>query len=225
MTRRTPHILRSSGLWGSRLQAELFDLPPAVPGLGFREDMISTEEERELIREIDQLDLPYFPFQGWTSKRRTRSFGWLYDFNSADFGPTDPIPAFLLPLKSRAAGFAGVPADDVVQVSLIKYEPGAGIGWHKDRPELDAVIGISLGSPATMRFRRRTKDGFDRASLLLPPRSIYHLDGDVRYDWEHSIAPGTQTRWSITFRGLSERGKRKIDRAATDGVTSDTPEN
>ena len=193
---------------GTRLQVELFNLPPVVPGLGFREEIISPEEERKLIREINQIDLPYFPFQGWTSKRRTRSFGWLYDFNSSDFGPTDPIPAFLLPLKSRAAVFAGVAAEDVVQVSIIKYEPSAGIGWHKDRPELDAVIGISLGSTATMRFRRRTKDGFDRASVFLPPRSIYHLDGDVRYEWEHSIAPGTATRWSITFRGLSDKGKQ-----------------
>ena len=195
------------------MQVELFDLAPAVPGLGFREDMISPEEERELIREIDQIDLPYFPFQGWTAKRRTRSFGWLYDFNSSDFGPTDPIPPFLLPLISRAAAFAGAAAEDVVQASVIKYEPGAGIGWHKDRFELDAVIGISLGSSATMRFRRRTKNGFDRASVFLPPRSIYLLDGDVRYEWEHSIAAGLATRWSITFRGLSEKGKHKAGRA------------
>lgn len=207
------------------MQAELFDLPPVVPGLGFQEAIISPNEEDALIREIARIDLPHFPFQGWTSKRRTRSFGWLYDFNSADFGPTDPIPAFLLSLKSRAAGFAGVSDDDLVQVSVIKYEPGAGIGWHKDRPELDAVIGISLGSSATMRFRRRSKDRFDRASLFLPPRSIYHLDGDVRHEWEHSIAPGTETRWSITFRGLSAKGKRKADRAATDGATIGTLEN
>ncbi len=195
------------------MQVELFDLAPVVLGLGFREEIISPAEERELIREIDRIDLPHFPFQGWTSKRRSRSFGWLYDFNSSDFGPTDPIPPFLLALKSRAAAFAGVAVQDVVQASVIKYEPGAGIGWHKDRPELDAVIGISLGSPATMRFRRRTKTGFDRASVFLPPRSIYHLDGDVRYGWEHSIAPGIATRWSITFRGLSEKGKHRAGRA------------
>ncbi|MBR2814917.1 MAG: alpha-ketoglutarate-dependent dioxygenase AlkB [Reyranella sp.] len=195
------------------MQVELFDLAPVVLGLSFREEIISPAEERELIREIERIDLPHFPFQGWTSKRRSRSFGWLYDFNSSDFGPTDPIPPFLLPLKSRAAAFAGVAAEDVVQASVIKYEPGAGIGWHKDRPELDAVIGISLGSPATMRFRRRTKTGFDRASVFLPPRSIYHLDGDVRYGWEHSIAPGIATRWSITFRGLSEKGKHRAGRA------------
>lgn len=195
------------------MQTELFDMPAVVPGLGFRDAIISPEEERALIHEIDAIELPHFPFQGWTSKRRTRSFGWHYDFDKSEFGPADPIPAFLSPLKSRAAAFAGVAADDVVQVSIIKYEPGAGIGWHRDRPELDAVIGISLGSPATMRFRRRNGERYDRASIFLPPRSIYHLDGDVRHGWEHSIVPGTATRWSITFRGLSETGKCKAGHA------------
>jgi hypothetical protein len=51
------------------------------------------------------------------------------------------------------------------------------------------VIGISLGNPATMRLRRRRPGGFDRFSALLPPRSVYHLSGEARHDWEHSIAP------------------------------------
>ncbi|MBV9505365.1 MAG: alpha-ketoglutarate-dependent dioxygenase AlkB [Acidobacteriia bacterium] len=182
---------------------------PRIPGLRVKFDVISESQERELIAEIDEIDMPHFQFQAWVSKRRARSFGWLYDFRDAAFGPTDPIPPFLLPLKTTAAGFAGLPVDDIVQVSLIKYEAGAGIGWHRDRPELDAVIGVSLGAEATMRFRRRTEAGFERASVDLPPRSIYLLDGEVRYEWEHSIAPMTATRWSITFRGLSEKGKRK----------------
>ncbi|MEA1672828.1 alpha-ketoglutarate-dependent dioxygenase AlkB [Nitrospirillum sp. BR 11163] len=182
---------------------------PIVPGLGFKSDFISAEMEAELIAEIGKINLPHFSFQGWTARRRTRSFGWLYDFNNSNFGPTEPIPGFLLSLRLLMAGFAGVAADNLVQVSLIHYAPGAGIGWHKDRPELDAVIGVSLGSAATMRFRRRVGSRFDRATILLPPRSVYHLDGEVRHAWEHSIAPGTADRWSITFRGLSESGRRR----------------
>jgi alkylated DNA repair protein (DNA oxidative demethylase) len=91
---------------------------------------------------------------------------------------------------------------------LIRYDPGAGIGWHRDRPVFEHVIGVSLGAPATMRFRRRKPGGFDRASAGLSPRSIYHLSGEARYQWEHSIAEMTVTRWSITFRSLSEEGRR-----------------
>jgi alkylated DNA repair dioxygenase AlkB len=173
-----------------------------------REDFLSAAEERDLIARIAEIDLPPFPFQQWVGKRRTRSFGWRYDFQNGNFGPAEPMPEFLLPVRSRAAAFAGAPQEEIVQLSVVKYEPGAGIGWHKDRVELDTVIGVSLGSAAILRLRRRAGDGFRRASLPLPPRSIYRLDGEVRYDWEHSIAPGSQTRWSIMFRRLSETGKR-----------------
>jgi alkylated DNA repair dioxygenase AlkB len=56
-----------------------------------------------------------------------------------------------------------------------------------------------------MRFRKTRPGGFDRVNVPLPPRSIYHLTGDVRHAWEHSIAKMEATRWSVTFRSLSKR--------------------
>ena len=55
----------------------------------------------------------------------------------------------------------------------------------------------------------------DRASAFLEPRSVYHLTGAARYEWEHSIAEMAVTRWSITFRSLSDKahGMRPILRA------------
>src|SRR3546814_2676411 len=78
---------------------------------------------------------------------------------------------------------------------LISYGPGAGIGWHRDRPVFEHVIGISLGAPATMRFRRKQGEKFARFALPLAPRSIYHLKDEVRTDWEHSIAAMEVPRW------------------------------
>jgi hypothetical protein len=40
------------------------------------------------------------------------------------------------------------------------------------------------------------------------PRSAYSLSGEARHDWEHSISPGQTLRFSITFRTLSEKGRR-----------------
>jgi hypothetical protein len=89
---------------------------------------------------------------------------------------------------------------------VIRYDPGAGIGWHKDRPLFEHVVGISLGAPAALRLRRRRPGGFDRASAPLARRSIYHLSGEARHEWEHSIAEMDVARWSITFRTFSEKG-------------------
>ncbi len=167
------------------------------------EAVVTPREEQTLIASIDAVALSPFRFHGWLGKRLTASYGWRYDYDDASFAPTDPIPDWLLRLRARAARFALLQPDDLVQAMLIRYDPGAGIGWHRDRPVFEHIVGISLGAPATMRFRRRRPGGFDRASALLAPRSIYHMTGEVRHDWEHSIAEMAVTRWSITFRSLS----------------------
>ncbi len=180
---------------------DLFDTP-ALPGLSTRADLIDPDEERMLIARIDATDLEPFRFQGWTGKRLTTSFGWSYDFEVGQPREAPPIPDWLKPFRDRAAGFAGLNGADLVQALLIRYDPGAGIGWHRDRPIYGHVLGISLGEPAVMRFRRRRACGFDRASMPLEPCAAYHLSGAARHEWEHSIVEIERPRWSITFRSV-----------------------
>jgi alkylated DNA repair dioxygenase AlkB len=182
-------------------QPDLFG-PWLPPGLAYAEEAITRGEEERLISQIDRAELEPFRFQQWTGKRRTRSFGWTYDFTTGRFAPADPIPAWLAECRERAAAFAAIAPEKLVQALLIAYAPGAGIGWHRDRPVFDHVIGLSLGAPATLRLRRRIGEKFERAALPLAPRSIYHLSREARHEWEHSIAPMESARWSITFRSL-----------------------
>jgi len=63
-----------------------------------------------------------------------------------------------------------------------------------------------------MHFRRHRRGGFDRASVQLAQRSIHHLTGEARHQWEHSIAALEVTRWSITFRSLSQKGRAQAIR-------------
>lgn len=175
---------------------------PLLPGLTYADDIIDVADEATLIERIGAAGLTPFQFQQWEGKRLTRSFGWTYDFQTGRFAPSDPIPAWLLPLRERAAAFAGLASGDLVQALVIEYGVGAGIGWHKDRPVFEHVVGISLGAEAAMRFRRRIGSRFERVSVPLAPRSIYHLDGEARTDWEHSIVDMPAPRWSVTFRSL-----------------------
>jgi DNA oxidative demethylase len=192
-------------------QAELF-AEPLIAGLDYRDDFVSAAEQDELVAELTALDLAPFRFHGWLGNRKTRTFGWRYDFDDASFAPAEPIPDWLHPLRAKSAQFAGVAPDAFAHVLLARYDPGAGIGWHRDRPQFADVVGISLMSAATMRLRQRTPEGFRRARVELPPRSAYLLSGEVRHDWEHSIAPGDALRFSITFRTLSVKGKRLAER-------------
>ena len=186
------------------MMLDLFDLP-ALPGLSSQSDLVGEAEETALIAAIDATSPSPFRFQGWEGKRLTTSFGWSYDFDRMRLRQAEPIPDWLLCVRHRAADFAGLPVETLVQALLIRYDPGAGIGWHRDRPAFEHVVGISLGAPATMRFRRRQGERFQRVNVPLPPRGAYHLSGEARHGWEHSIAEMDRTRWSITFRSLAER--------------------
>ena len=125
-------------------QTDLF-APPLLSGLTYAEAIVTPAEEQALIAEIDAIELTPFRFQGWLGKRLTASFGWNYDFDHARFARAAPMPDFLLALRARAAGFAGLDAAVLEQALLIRYDPGAGIGWHRDRPVFEHVIGVSLG--------------------------------------------------------------------------------
>jgi alkylated DNA repair dioxygenase AlkB len=186
---------------------DLFDTP-LLPGLASLPDIVTQIEERSLIAAIDATDLTPFRFQGWTGKRLTSSFGWHYDFENGRVARADPIPDWLLPIRERMASFAALDPELLIQALLIRYDPAAGIGWHRDRPIYDHVLGLSLGAPAEMRFRRRRGErDFERVSLSLDPRAAYHIAGEARHDWEHSIVDMDQPRWSVTFRSASEKGR------------------
>jgi alkylated DNA repair dioxygenase AlkB len=182
----------------SPVQPELFDLQPG--GLSHRDDFITADEEIELLGQFASLAFKPFAFQGWFGKRETVSFGWRYDFNDSRVHVAPAIPDFLLPIRARAARFAGLPPPAFEQALVIRYDIGAGIGWHRDRPAFDKVVGISLAAPCDLRFRQRTGDGFRRFTLHAAPRSAYLLNGEIRHEWEHSIVPMEAQRFSITFR-------------------------
>ncbi len=190
------------------MTADLFG-DALLPGLDYRPDFIDAAAEQALVGHLDAMDLSPFRFHGWTGKRKTHTFGWRYDFDDASFAPAEPFPDWLQPLRDNAALFGGLEPEEIVHALLARYDPGAGIGWHRDRPVFDKVIGISLGAPAVIRFRQRTDSGFHRVQLPAEPRSAYLLTGEARHEWEHRVTPGDALRFSITFRTLSQLGRRK----------------
>src|SRR5438270_175772 len=135
------------------VQPDLFGAP-GLAGLSQAAGIVTPREEQMVIAFIDAAPLSPFRYHGWLGKRLTASYGWGYDFDDASLAPADAIPDWLLPLRATAARFAGLQPDELVQALLIRYDPGAGIGWHRDRPVFEHVLGISLGAEAVMRFRR-----------------------------------------------------------------------
>jgi alkylated DNA repair dioxygenase AlkB len=188
------------------LFTELEQRPPQAEPRGFRyrEEIISEEEQAVLVTAIEKLDLKPFEFHGYLGNRRVASFGFKYDFSRRAVQRADDIPHFLNELLGRVAEFAGSEQDTFRQTGINEYRAGAGIGWHKDKPEFGIIVGVSLLAPATMRFRREDEGNWLRISHTLEPRSIYILSGEARTEWEHSIPPLDALRYSITFRTFSD---------------------
>jgi DNA oxidative demethylase len=178
-------------------------------GLAYAPDFLAGEAQAALIERMNALPFKPFEFQGFLGKRETVSFGWSYRFDGSGLTETDPIPAWLLPVRAEAAAFAGLESAALEHALLIRYGEGAGLGWHRDRPVFDDVIGISLLSPAPLRFRRKLRERWQRFTLTPEPGSIYLLRGPARTEWEHSIPPVAALRYSITFRSFDRSRVRK----------------
>ena len=186
----------------SLVQPGLFDAtPPGLPeGLVYRPALITPEEETRIVARLDALPFAAFQFHGFEGRRRVVSFGWRYDFSDGALKQAESFPDWLGALAARAAAFIDAAPDAFVHALITEYAPGAGIGWHRDRPVFEDVVGISFLAPARIRFRLRDGAAWRRAALHAAPRSAYLLRGPSRRLWEHSIAPMEALRYSITFR-------------------------
>jgi alkylated DNA repair dioxygenase AlkB len=177
--------------------------PPLPEGMQLVEEFISRAEEAALLADVARLELEHSRYKAYTARRRTASFGFSYDFDDYTLHPAGPIPGFLLPLREKVAAWTGEPADAFRHVLVTEYAPGTPLGWHRDVPQFELIVGISLNTACRMRFRPWPVRANAREGVLavtLQPRSAYVLRGVARWGWQHSVPPTPGLRWSITLR-------------------------
>ena len=183
------------------------------PGWDYLDGFIGVDEEAELLEAIAAMPLNEARYKAYTAKRRIASFGSSYDFDTNDLLPAPSIPASLLGLRARVAAWSGLPADAFSSALVAEYRPGTPLGWHRDVPDFEVVVGISLAGSARMRLRRYPPVDPQKADVIgveLLPRSAYRLQDEARWAWQHSIAPTETLRYSITFRTRgATRSRRK----------------
>ena len=186
------------------LFADLAPSPGALPnGLTYQPDFLSKDEERRLIEVIRQLPLEEAKYKKYTARRRVVSYGGQYNYDSNELLPSSEIVVAMHPLRERVAAWAGVSSQDLVHALVAEYSPGTPLGWHRDVPDFESIFGVSLGGEALLRFRpyppnRPRKK--DIVKLKVQPSSVYAMRGTARWEWQHSVAPVDELRWSITFR-------------------------
>jgi alkylated DNA repair protein (DNA oxidative demethylase) len=172
-------------------------------GLVYRAELLAPREEQALLEQLEAADFSEIVMKGVVARRTALRFGRGYDYDRRTPLPdAPPIPDWLQAARERAADLAGVAPDALVQALAQHYPVGAPIGWHRDAPAYELVAGISLLSPAPMRFRRGPSGDREQWEVVLEPGSGYVLADEARWKWEHHVPPAKSERYSITFRTL-----------------------
>jgi alkylated DNA repair dioxygenase AlkB len=190
-------------------QGKLFATTRELPaGFVYEPDFITKDEEIALLNEIRSLSLTEAKYRIYTAKRRIVSYGDSYDFSSRELLPAGPVPRFLHPLRERIAVWSGIPDREFMHALIAEYRTGTPLGWHRDVPDFEVIVGVSLGSDCRMRLRpyppQKGKNP-ESLSFNLERRSVYLLRGEARWAWQHHIPAVKAMRYSITFRTRSEK--------------------
>lgn len=185
-------------------QENLFGAPAAAlpDGMRYEEGFLSPAEESALVARMASLPLAPMKYQQYEALRRVVSYGGQYDFSAKRLGEAPPLPPWLEPLRARAAAWIATTPERFTHALVAEYRPGTPLGWHRDVPDFEDIVGISLAGEAVMRLRPYPHEKGSRRSikLTLAPRSIYLLRGPARWQWQHSVSPTKGLRYSITFR-------------------------
>ena len=188
---------------GSTVQEE------AVPGLVYRPEFITSEEERELVAWLDEHE--------WSRplKRRVQQYGWRYDYRQREIDARmrlGELPDWAAALAQRLVN-EELMDERPDQVIVNEYKGAQGISRHIDQPHsfAERVATISLLETWSMVFR--LPNSKRKVEKSLESRSVAVFTGDARYRWTHEI-PGRkyervgsdrqrvrrERRISLTFR-------------------------
>ena len=198
-------------------QPGFFDAERELPqGLVYQPDFLTHAEEETLLVAIAPLPLREAKFREYFARRRVAHFhdasdAPAYDDGGADAFTSGPLPPFLADVRDRVARRLEVEPAAFVHALVSEYTPGTPIGWHRDKPVYGIVAGLSLAGWGRMRFRPyAAQDARHTVELDLAPRSLYVMRGPIRWQWQHSMPPMKELRYSITLRTRAARAEREF---------------
>lgn len=147
-------------------------------------------------------------FHGYEAKRKIKSYGYDYCFENGRLKKGEEIPESFNFLLERTADKLYIDPKRVTELLLTEYPIGSVINWHRDAPPFDIIAGISLNADCVFRLRPQDKTRQSRSSVISIPvkrRSLYTLSEEARSEWQHSISPVKEVRYSITLRTVLQK--------------------
>ena len=175
-----------------------------IPGLTLREEFVTEDEERQLVKDIDA--------GTWDKrmKRWVQHFGYPYDYRKRSVTKDSylgPLPGWTDVATKRIATMFGIKPDQCI---VNEYRGAQGISAHVDCEPCftDKIVSVSLLEAVFIVFRNKATG--EVKQVLLPARSCLVMSGEARYKWTHEIKQdhlgpdGTprKRRLSLTFRNV-----------------------
>ena len=180
-------------------QTQTNALDSQVPTLVHKPEFLSEAEEARLLQWFRTGLAPGRDNAG-TVRRAVWRFG--SDKPYASYMRSSQIPELFKDIIDRLMTENICPIDHRPDsVTINEYQPKQLIAPHIDHVDSGKVITvISLGSQATMLFENGSSPSSNALYLELAPRCLTQIGDSLRYDWKHSIAPVSHTRYSLVFR-------------------------
>lgn len=178
--------------------------PDWPSGFDYFPDFISREEEEMFLAFARKLPWENYEMHGVVALRKIFRYGVNYSFEGKDAIARD-IPKEFDFIIERGAKALNVDPSEIVQVLFTHYPVGAPIGWHRDAPMFESLLGISLASSCTMKLKAYDPR-IPMQKIDLAPRSAYIMTGESRWKWEHHIPAVKEERYSLTMRTLKKEG-------------------
>ena len=147
----------------------LFDAP-LIAGLDYREEFISAGEERALIDRLDDARPRAVPLPRLARQSQDAELRLALRLRRRELSRRPSRFPTGCSAPRQGCRLRRTEPDDFVHALLARYDPGAGIGWHRDRDVFDQVVGISLSTPAILRSasgRRRVQPREPRCRAAL----------------------------------------------------------
>jgi alkylated DNA repair protein (DNA oxidative demethylase) len=199
-----------------------------LEGLRLIRGVFSADEQRRLLRALEAVvsEAPFFlpvmpktgrPFSvrmtnagvlGWVSDK---AGGYRYQATHPVTGrPWPPIPAMLLELWEREAGYPATPEACLINL----YEAGARMGSHQDRDEADLaapVLSVSLGDEAVFHVGG-TRRADAKSRMVLKSGDVVVLGDEARLAFHgiDRVVPGSSDllsgggRINLTLRRVTK---------------------
>lgn len=174
----------------------------AIDGLKIIENFVDEEEEKQLLKIIDEVDWYKDPKKiNEKLKRATQHYGYIFDFRANKLIKIkNEIPKYYDYLMIRMLEM-NIIENPFEQLIINEYLNGQEITAHTDSLVFgNIIVGLSMNDDCDMLFQDNTNQ--EKKIIKIPRRSLMIMKDNVRYNWKHSIKFNGKRRISCTFRHI-----------------------